>query len=74
MMMPVDLERMMPLIRALPESLKPMGIQLQGQIASLSKGERAVAALVGVITPNHNRRERKVWIWGQVAQELISYG
>lgn len=51
-----------------------MGIQLQGQIASLLKGERAVASLEGVVTPNCNRRERKVWMWGEMAQELINYG
>ena len=52
MMMPVDPERMTPLIKGLPESLKPIGIQLQGKIQALSQGERTQAVLEGTVTPN----------------------
>lgn len=44
MMLPVDLERMIPIIRGLCESLKIMGIQLQGQIESIPLEERISAA------------------------------
>ncbi|XP_052520677.1 uncharacterized protein LOC128071716 [Tympanuchus pallidicinctus] len=74
MMMPVDPERMTPLIRGLPESLKPIGIQLQGKIQAMPQGERARAALEGTITPNNLQTAYKVWTWGEVAQELINYG
>lgn len=74
MMMPVDPERMTPLIRGLPDSLKPIGIQLQGKIQNTPKGERTAAALEGIITPDHGRPGRNVWTWGEVAQELINFG
>ncbi|XP_031464638.1 uncharacterized protein LOC116238867 [Phasianus colchicus] len=74
MMMPVDPERMTALIRGLPESLKPIGIQLQGKIQVMPQGERARAALEGTVTPNHLQSGFKVWTWGEVAQELINYG
>lgn len=47
MMIPVDPERMTPLIRGLPDSLKPIGIQLKGRIQNTSNGERIMAALEG---------------------------
>jgi len=53
MMMPVDPERMTPLIRGLPESLKPIGIQLQGKIQAMSQGERAQAVLEGTVSSSH---------------------
>ena len=74
MMMPVDPERMTPLIKGLPESLKPIGIQLQGKIQALSQGERTRAALEGTVTSNHLQSGYKVWTWVEVAQELINYG
>ncbi|XP_021238285.1 uncharacterized protein LOC110390976 [Numida meleagris] len=74
MLMPVDPERMTPLIRGLPESLKPIGIQLQGKIQALSQGERSRAALERTVTSNHLQSGYKVWTWGEVAQELINYG
>ena len=40
-MMPADTERMTPLIRGLPESLKPVSIQLQGKIQAMPQGERS---------------------------------
>ena len=52
-MMPVDPERMIPLIRGLPESLKLIGIQLQEKIKALSQGERTWAVLEGTVTSNH---------------------
>ncbi|KFP17688.1 hypothetical protein Z169_10904, partial [Egretta garzetta] len=75
MMMPADPERMTPLIRGLPDSLKPIGIQLQGKIEAMPQGERVASALEG-LTPNRHRcpLDRKMWTWGEVAQELISYG
>ena len=73
MMMPVDPERMTPLIKGLPESLKPIGIQLQGKIQALSQGERTQAVLEGTVTSDHLQSEYKVWTWGKVAQELINY-
>ncbi|XP_065586477.1 uncharacterized protein LOC136054465 [Cyrtonyx montezumae] len=74
MMMPVDPERMTPLIRGLPESLKPIGIQLQGKIQAVPQGERIQAASEGAATPNRLQSGCKVWTWGEVAQELINYG
>ena len=73
MMLPVNPERLTPLIRGLPESLKPIGIQLQGKIQAMSQGERTWAALEGSVAPNHQSGP-KVWTWGEVAQELINYG
>ncbi|XP_040434380.1 uncharacterized protein LOC121080427, partial [Falco naumanni] len=74
MMMPVDPEQMTPLIRGLLDSLKPIGIQLQGKIQAMSQGDRAVAALEGIVNPNCRPQEKKVWTWGEVTQELINYG
>ncbi|XP_074788809.1 uncharacterized protein LOC141973790 [Athene noctua] len=74
MMMPVDPERMTPLIRGLPDSLKPTAIQLQGKIQNTPNGERITAALEGIVTPDHQRPGKKVWTWGDVAQELINFG
>lgn len=70
---PVDPERMTPLILGLPDSLKAIGIQLQGKIQATSQSERAVAALEGLLSPDR-KTEKKVWTWGEVAQELINYG
>ncbi|XP_074710990.1 uncharacterized protein LOC141937301 [Strix uralensis] len=74
MMMPVDSERMTPLIRALPDSVKPTGIQLQGKFQNTPNAERMMAALEGIVTPDHLRPGTKVWTWGEVAQELIYFG
>ncbi|XP_052546075.1 uncharacterized protein LOC128084228 [Tympanuchus pallidicinctus] len=74
MMMPVDPERMTALIRGLPESLKPIGIQLQGKIEAMSQGERIRPVLEGTVTLNHLQSGNKAWTWGEVAQELINYG
>ncbi|XP_027528790.1 uncharacterized protein LOC113962193, partial [Neopelma chrysocephalum] len=74
MMLPVDPERMIPLIRGLPETLKSIGIQLKNRIESLTKGERTATALEAALTPSRYRGENKIWTWGEVAQELINYG
>ncbi|XP_065592066.1 uncharacterized protein LOC136048350 [Cyrtonyx montezumae] len=74
MMLPVDPERMTPLIRGLPESLKPIGIQLQGKIQAMPQGERTRAMLEGTATSNNLQSGCKVWTWGELAQELINYG
>ncbi|XP_074935141.1 uncharacterized protein LOC142050403 [Phalacrocorax aristotelis] len=74
MMTPVDPERMTPLIQGLPDSLKPIGVQLQGKIQNTSEGERTAATLEGIITPDRGRSGREVWTWGEVAQELINFG
>uniref|UniRef100_A0A8D0FNC9 Uncharacterized protein n=1 Tax=Strix occidentalis caurina TaxID=311401 RepID=A0A8D0FNC9_STROC len=74
MMMPVDPERMTPLIRGLPDSLKPIGIQLQEKIQNSSNVEKMTASLEGIVTPDHRQPGRKVWTWGEVAQELINFG
>ncbi|XP_074666883.1 LOW QUALITY PROTEIN: uncharacterized protein LOC141917524 [Strix aluco] len=74
MMMPVDPDRMTPLIRGLSDSLKPIGIQLQGKIQNTPNAERMTAALEGIVIPNHQRPGRKVWTWGELAQELINFG
>ena len=73
MLLPVNPERLTPLIRGLPELLKPIGIQLQGKVQTVSQGERTWAALEGSVTPNH-QSGFKVRTWGEVAQELINYG
>ena len=74
MMMPVDLERMTPLMQGLSDSLKPIGIQLQGKIQNTSEVERTTAALEGITTPDHWWSGRNVWTWGEVAQELMNFG
>ncbi|XP_068280404.1 uncharacterized protein, partial [Nyctibius grandis] len=74
MMIPVDPERMTPLVRGLPDSLKPLGIQLQSTIRNTPQSARVTAALTGVLTPDRRTPEQKVWTWGEVAQELINYG
>ncbi|XP_010572417.1 PREDICTED: uncharacterized protein LOC104835879 [Haliaeetus leucocephalus] len=74
MMMPVDPERMNPLIWGLPDFLKPIGIQLKGKIYNTPSRERITAALEGIVTPDHQWSGRKVWTWGEVAQELINFG
>ena len=74
MLLPVDPERMTPLIRGLPNSLKPIGIQLRGKIQNIPREERITAALEGMVTPEHRRLGRKAWTWGEIAQELINYG
>ncbi|PKU32707.1 endogenous retrovirus group k member 18 pol [Limosa lapponica baueri] len=65
---------MTPLIRGLPESLKLIGIQLQGTIRAAHQGE-AAAAEEGEerAPPDHRDANRKAWTWGEVAQELINY-
>ena len=73
-MMPVYPETTTLLIRGLPESLKPVGIQLQWKIQAVSQGERTWAALEGTVTSNHLQSGYKVWTWGEVAQELINCG
>ncbi|GAB0180729.1 hypothetical protein GRJ2_000538200 [Grus japonensis] len=65
MLLPVDPERMTPLIRGLPNSLKPIGIQLQGRIQNTPGEERIAAALEGMVTPEHRRPGRKVWTRGR---------
>jgi len=74
MLLLADPERMTPLIQGLPYSLKPIGIQLQGRIQNTPSEERAAAALEGGATPDCQRPRRKVWTWGEIAQELINYG
>ncbi|GAB0205260.1 hypothetical protein GRJ2_002991600 [Grus japonensis] len=59
MLLPVDPERMTPLIRGLPNSLKPIGIQLRGKIQNIPREERITAALEGMVTPEHRRLGRK---------------
>uniref|UniRef100_A0A8C8AKQ8 Uncharacterized protein n=1 Tax=Otus sunia TaxID=257818 RepID=A0A8C8AKQ8_9STRI len=60
MMMPVDPERMTPLIR--------------GKIQNTPNAERMTVALEGIVTPDHQQPGRKVWTWGEVVQELINFG
>ncbi|XP_074775790.1 uncharacterized protein LOC141966683 [Athene noctua] len=85
MMLPVDPEIMTPLIRGLPELLKSMGIDLQRTIASLGPAEKLESFLkskrdeINAYTDspfNHSSTPspsnlKKVWTWGEVAQELI---
>jgi len=52
MLLPADPERMTPLIWGLPDSLKPIGIQLQGRIQNIPSEERTTAALEGVVAPD----------------------
>uniref|UniRef100_A0A8C5TJH5 Uncharacterized protein n=1 Tax=Malurus cyaneus samueli TaxID=2593467 RepID=A0A8C5TJH5_9PASS len=77
MMLTVDAERLTPLIRGLPDSLKPLGIQLQGSIQALGPLERMAAALQSTnSSPARDAPTQggKVWTWGDVAQELINFG
>lgn len=72
-MIPVNLERMTPLIRGLPDSLEPLGIQLQNAITNTQQSARVAAALAGVLTPDHCTPGQNIWTWGEVTQELINY-
>ncbi|KFR16513.1 hypothetical protein N306_03650, partial [Opisthocomus hoazin] len=74
MLLPADPARMTPLIRGLPDSLKPIGIQLQGKIQNTPSEERTAAALEEGAAPNRRWPGREVWTWGELAQELINYG
>jgi len=74
MLLPADPERMTPLIWGLPDSLKPIGIQLQGRIQNIPSEERTAATLEGWAAPNPLWSGRKVWTWGEIAQELFNYG
>uniref|UniRef100_A0A8C5TRN6 Uncharacterized protein n=1 Tax=Malurus cyaneus samueli TaxID=2593467 RepID=A0A8C5TRN6_9PASS len=77
MMLRVDADRMTPLIRGLPDSIKPIAIQLQGKIQALAPLERMAAALDGTISSpagDGTAQGGKVWTWGEVAQELINFG
>ncbi|XP_052631079.1 LOW QUALITY PROTEIN: uncharacterized protein LOC128136025, partial [Harpia harpyja] len=75
MMMSVDPERMTPLIRGLPDSLKLIGIQLQGKIQAMPQGKSVAAALGGFSPDRHCRPpDKKMWTWGEMAQELINCG
>ncbi|XP_049671620.1 uncharacterized protein LOC126045078 [Accipiter gentilis] len=73
MTLPVVPERMSILIRGLPDSLRPVGIQLRGTILNTLNGERSRSTLEGRMSPDHRRPGRKVWTWGEVAQELIDF-
>ncbi|XP_068265467.1 uncharacterized protein [Nyctibius grandis] len=73
-MVPVDPERMTPLVRGLPDSLKPLGIQLQSTIRNTPQSARVTAALTRAVTPDRCTLGQKVWMWGEFAQELINYG
>ncbi|XP_052631149.1 uncharacterized protein LOC128136084, partial [Harpia harpyja] len=87
MMLPVNPEIMTPLIRGLPESLKSTGIVLQRTIASLDAVEKLESSTKGKgdeidvgtgsplnhgLSPSHSKHKR-IWTWGDVAQELIDY-
>ncbi|XP_069664901.1 uncharacterized protein [Haliaeetus albicilla] len=87
MMLPVYPEIMTPLIRGLPESLRSTGIVLQRTIASLDPAEKLESFIKGKSdetnvgsdslfnhssTPSHSKH-KKMWTWGDVAQELIDY-
>ncbi|XP_069626013.1 uncharacterized protein [Haliaeetus albicilla] len=74
MLLPVDPERMSILIRGLPNSPRPIGIQVRGTILNTPNGERIMSTLEGRMSPDHRRPGRKVWTWGEVAQELIDFG
>jgi len=65
MLLPADPERMTPLIRGLPDSLKPIGIQLQGRIQNTPSEERITAALEEGVAPDCRWPGRKVWMWGR---------
>ncbi|XP_069630645.1 LOW QUALITY PROTEIN: uncharacterized protein [Haliaeetus albicilla] len=67
MMLPVDPERM-------SISLRPIGIQLRGTILNTLNGERTRSTLEGRMSPDLRQPGRKVWTWGEVAQELTDFG
>ncbi|XP_066194256.1 uncharacterized protein [Sylvia atricapilla] len=89
MQQPVKPEIMTPLIRGLPESLKPTAILLQKTIAFITPVDRLERFLghtsdqIGstdstdsspFATPStQSNSSRKVWTWSEVAEELISY-
>ncbi|XP_077645228.1 uncharacterized protein LOC144247684 [Lonchura striata] len=68
MQLPVKPELMTPLIRGLPETLKPTAIALQKTIMTLSPTEKLDRFLASSPGSNH-----KIWTWGEVAEDLINY-
>ncbi|XP_077642116.1 uncharacterized protein LOC144246959 [Lonchura striata] len=73
MQLPVKPELMTPLIRGLPETLKPTAIALQKTIMTLSpteKLDRFLAVNSQASSPGSNH---KIWTWGEVAEDLINY-
>ncbi|KFZ65021.1 hypothetical protein N338_01881, partial [Podiceps cristatus] len=71
-LLPEDPERMTPLIRGLPDSPRPIRIQLQGRIQNVPREEQ-IAAAEGMVTPEQRRWRKKVWTWGEIVQELTNY-
>lgn len=77
MMLTADAQRMTPLICGLPDSLKPVSIQLQGRIQAPARLEKVAAALKGTTSSPAGDAPTwggKVWIWQDVSQELINFG
>uniref|UniRef100_A0A8C5UD78 Uncharacterized protein n=1 Tax=Malurus cyaneus samueli TaxID=2593467 RepID=A0A8C5UD78_9PASS len=75
MQLPVKSEMMTPLICGLPESLKPTAIVLQKTIAAMSPVERLDRFLRNPTdqTGSTDPDNRKIWTWGEVAEDLINY-
>ncbi|XP_066062076.1 uncharacterized protein, partial [Chamaea fasciata] len=86
MQQPVKLEITTPLIRGLPESLKPTAILRQKTIASITPVDRLERFLGHTgdqtgstdsspfTTPSTQyNSSHKLWTWSEVAEELISY-
>ncbi|XP_075273361.1 uncharacterized protein LOC142360930 [Opisthocomus hoazin] len=74
MLLLADPERMTPQLRGLPDSLKPTGIQRQRRIQNTPSEGRTAATLEGGVTPDRRQPGSKVWMCGEIAQELISCG
>ncbi|XP_063280806.1 uncharacterized protein LOC134565238 [Prinia subflava] len=95
MQLPVKPEIMTPLIRGLPEFLKPTAIALQKTITALSPVERlerflgnpsernpsndqnsspnSTSSHATTAQTNPATNDRKVWVWSEIAVELINY-
>ncbi|XP_068031599.1 uncharacterized protein [Anomalospiza imberbis] len=70
MQLPVKPEIMTPLIRELPETT---AITLQKTIMTLSPVERLDRFLATASKCSSPASSRKVWTWGEVAEDLINY-
>ncbi|XP_067999041.1 uncharacterized protein [Melanerpes formicivorus] len=69
----VDANRMSPLLRGLPDSLKIRGIQLQKEIADTPISSRMQAALRDNLTHGGSQPDLKPWTWEEVRRELLDY-
>ncbi|XP_074387971.1 uncharacterized protein LOC141726802 [Zonotrichia albicollis] len=71
MQLPVKPEIMTPLISGLPETLKSTAITIQKTVMALSPIDRLERFLNN--STDQSDSSRKIWIWSEVAVDLINY-